>query len=282
MLPHEAFLSLVEHADEIIAVVDDAGRVRYVNRAAETRLGYERASLVGRVGFDFVHPDDVETLAEQFLQTTATAGARAQLDVRARDVRGEWHWLELVQTNLLADPAVGGIVISCRDITDRKRAHEFLADQALHDALTRLPNRLLLRDRLTQSLARAERDENAVAVIFMDLDRFKDVNDSYGHAVGDALLQAVATRLHSTLRASDTVARWGGDEFVVAAEIHPAASSVLLNRVGTVFVDPFELPGIALTVTASMGLALAQGRRDVDELLAEADSEMYRVKGRAQ
>jgi diguanylate cyclase (GGDEF)-like protein/PAS domain S-box-containing protein len=280
MIGPDAFQSLVENADEIIALVDDVGRVSYVNRAAEVRLGYDRRTLIGRVGFDFIHPDDVNALVEQFLQTATSPGARAQMDVRARDVNGAWHWLELVQTNLLGDSAVGAIVISCRDITSRKRAHEFLADQALHDPLTRLPNRLLLHDRLALSLARAERDEHSVAVVFIDLDRFKDVNDRYGHVVGDALLNAVATRLRERLREGDTVARWGGDEFVVTAEIHPAASNVLLNRLEGVFADPFELPNHTISVAASIGLALAHSRRDVDELLREADNAMYRAKAR--
>ena len=276
-LAPDGFRRLVELADELVAIVDESGRILYVNETTERVLGYHRRELVDKVGFDFVHPDDVADVAADFLEVLKAPGTRRQRDVRARDAEGTWRWLELVQTNRTDDPVVAGVVVSCRDVTKRKLATEFLAHQALHDPLTGLPNRVLLLDRLMQSLARAPRDERAVAVVFLDLDGFKAINDEHGHPAGDALLTAVATRLRTSLRAADTVARYGGDEFVVVAEIHPAASAVLIDRVHGVFNRPFGDAGLAFDITASGGLMIAV-EGDPEELLRIADGAMYRAK----
>ena len=276
--PPEFLRAVIDHTDEIVAVVDVEGRVKYVNAAAERVLGYDPAELVGRVGFDFVHPDDIAPLAEDFVATMSSAGATERRDVRARDANGVWRWVELVLTNLLDQPSVRGVLIVCRDVTRRRRVQELLTHQALHDPLTGLPNRHLLLDRLTQSLARAERDEHAVAVLFLDVDGFKAVNDTYGHEAGDELLTQLSARLRRVLRRSDTVARYGGDELVVVAELHPNGVPVLLQRIGGAWAEPFELAAAAVQVTVSGGLVVAEARAEPHALLREADAAMYRAK----
>ena len=164
----------------------------------------------------------------------------------------------------------------------RRKAEEALAHQALHDTLTGLPNRALLLDRLTQAIARSRRHETETAVLFLDLDRFKWVNDSLGHAAGDDLLLAVAERLRPQLRPEDTIARFGGDEFVVLCEgLHSGADAVrTAERIATALALPFHLDDRLISVTASIGVALASTGQEgtAGEILRDADSAMYRAK----
>ena len=140
------------------------------------------------------------------------------MDYRVRGADGSWRDVETLATNLVDDPAVGGIVINTRDVTERKALERRLLHQASHDTLTGLPNRTLLRDRVEQALARRRRSGAPLAVIFLDLDDFKNVNDSLGHAAGDAVLQEVARRLDTCIRGCDTATRLGGDEFAVLVD----------------------------------------------------------------
>jgi diguanylate cyclase (GGDEF)-like protein len=162
-----------------------------------------------------------------------------------------------------------------------KREQARLAHEALHDALTGLPNRKLFFDRLTHALARSERKNFATAVIFIDIDRFKTVNDNHGHTVGDRLLVAVASRLRDRTRAADTIARLGGDEFVMLCEdlVSPVAeTTMILERLNDAFAQPFDVGGESLHVSASIGLAVATEAHDSDTILTEADHAMYRAK----
>lgn len=173
-------------------------------------------------------------------------------------------------------------IVMVEDITARKAAEDELAIRALHDALTGLPNRDLLLDRLDVALSRLDRGAGAVAVLFLDLDGFKRVNDDLGHEAGDVVLVEVARRLRASLRPADTLARFGGDEFVaVAADIDdPAVAGALVERLTRCLDEPIELPdGATASVGVSVGLALAaDGSRAGDDLIREADTAMYLVK----
>ena len=175
-----------------------------------------------------------------------------------------------------------GLLVSAaiRDITERKRSAAALAHQALHDSLTGLPNRALLSDRLARALTRAERHGTFVAVLFLDLDRFKLINDSRGHAAGDRLLVAVAERLQGLVRTTDTVARFAGDEFVIVAEeaMDGTESLALAERISQGFSGPVSIDGEELYITASIGIALGAGDTTVEGLLSDADSAMYKAK----
>jgi diguanylate cyclase (GGDEF)-like protein len=168
-----------------------------------------------------------------------------------------------------------------RDITERKRMEQQLKDMATHDALTGLPNRRLFNDRLHMVLAQAQRNHRTLAVVLLDLDRFKDINDMLGHNVGDQLLEAVGKRLTSLMRKSDTVARWGGDEFIlVLPEIARAEDAGrVAQRILEAFRKPFVLGGHWLHITASIGIATyPNDGEDADTLIKNADTAMYRAK----
>jgi diguanylate cyclase (GGDEF)-like protein len=205
-----------------------------------------------------------------------------ELRVRAGD--GSWRHVEVICNNRFYDPDVQGMIVNARDVTERKRAEEQLRYQALHDLLTDLPNRRLFVDRLQQALRRTRRrPEHKAAVLFMDLDNFKVINDSVGHKTGDKLLVAVAERLRSLLRPEDTLARFGGDEFTVLIEDieDPADAVRVAERIVEGFREQLVLDSRDFFVSASIGIALSTASTtNPEELLAKADMAMYRAKER--
>ncbi len=168
------------------------------------------------------------------------------------------------------------------DALERQEIEDGIRHQALHDPLTGLPNRVLFLDRLELALARLERHDSLAAILFLDLDRFKLINDTLGHQVGDELLAAAAPRIKDAVRASDTVARFGGDEFGILVEDvdDERAAVAMAERIASVFTKPFLLAGTEQFVTTSIGIALARGGEAPDELIRDADAAMYRAKER--
>jgi diguanylate cyclase (GGDEF)-like protein len=216
-----------------------------------------------------------------------SAGVPVEVELEGRTDDGRARWLGGRAVDLSEDPDVGGIVVSVYDITRRKQAEQELAHQAFHDGLTGLANRSLFLDRAEQALRRAARTGGAPVVLCLDLDGFKDVNDSLGHLAGDALLQVVSQRLRSVVRASDTVARLGGDEFAVLLD-DPARglpdATELAERLLAVLGDPIDLDGHQVTVGASIGIVTAEPESTPLTLLQDGDIAMYRAKaaGRGQ
>ena len=202
-------------------------------------------------------------------------------EFRIKHADGSWRWIEAVGKNLLDDPAVGGVVVNYRDITTRKELEDELRHQAFHDSLTGLANRALFVDRLEHALSLSQRAPRPVAVLFVDLDDFKTINDSLGHGEGDAILERVAERLRGALRDGDTLARMGGDEFAILVEDPPAATApiVVAERLVAALQAPFTQGGKELFVHASVGVAVLTSRHQTaDELLRNADISMYMAK----
>ncbi len=280
----ERFRALVRHSSDVIIMVDDKARPSYVSPALEHVLGYRADDIVGSNLLTLVHPDDRAMLHTHFDTVVADPTREYSIELRGRHADGRWRWFELRTTNLLYEPAVQGVVSHVRDITDRRTAEVALEYRALHDPLTGLPNRALVVDRLSQTFASARRHGLNTAVLFIDLDRFKSVNDSLGHKAGDELLAEVARRLGAGRRAVDTVARLGGDEFVIV--LHDLPNDDAAVDIARTVVDrlrePFLIHGRELVVTASIGLTIAAGDQDVDAeaLLHEADAAMYDAKSR--
>ena len=283
------FRSLVHNASDLITVLSPEGRIRYQSGSVERVLGRRSSDMVGTRLSRLVHPDDVDHARAVIREIAASPGEIAKLEYRLRHSDGSWRCMESTVTNLIKDPAVGGLILNTRDITDRKTLEEQLSHQAFHDSLTGLANRALFRDRLEHALARVKRSSSALAVLFLDLDNFKNINDSLGHDHGDELLMAVTGRLLSRSRASDTVARLGGDEFAILLEdeVDEASAAVVADRIAEVMRAPFSVQGTEVFVTASIGIALGRGdgvtvSSDADALLRNADVAMYAAKARSR
>jgi len=279
----DRFESLVQNASDIIAVLDADGTLRYLSRSTERVLGTPPGDFTGQNLARLVHPQDAALVARYFATAGVTPGVSAAMEMRLRHAGGSWRCFEAIASNLLDDANVNGIVVNARDITERKELEEQLRQQASHDALTGLPNRTLFADRLQQTLNGARRRDSMVAVLFLDLDGFKLVNDGYGHGAGDDLLILVGQRIQSCLRVTDTVARFGGDEFAVLLPdvASPRQAVRLAGRITRQLHIPFPVAGQELCVTASIGItyAPAAGRQSSpEELMRQADVAMYRAK----
>jgi diguanylate cyclase (GGDEF)-like protein/PAS domain S-box-containing protein len=281
----EKMRALLLNSSDVITVLGDDGNVLYISPSIERLLGYTPAEITGMDVFAIVHPDDLERAGAVLLELIDSEGSSDPIEMRVCDAAGTYRWIEAVATNLLDNPAVGGIVVNVRDITERKRAEEALAHQALTDDLTGLANRPLLLDRVAAALSRSERSGRITAVVFLDIDHFKLVNDSMGHAIGDELLVNVADRLQGFIRKGDTAARLGGDEFVLCCENLESYDEAadIADRVADVIAEPMVLGGQDISVTISVGIACAGGESETpDDLLRDADVAMYQAKERGR
>jgi diguanylate cyclase (GGDEF)-like protein/PAS domain S-box-containing protein len=278
------FEAVVEHATDVVCLLDPDGTIRWVSPSAQRVLGYG-ADKVGTSMALLLHPEDRDRVVAAFHSAVANPAPGTATEFRIAHADGGWRHFETIATNLLDDPDVAGIVANSRDITERVEAAEQLSHRASHDPLTGLANRELLLERMAQALDDARRSGTTVAALYLDIDSFKTVNDRYGHAAGDRVLQAVAAQLLRTVRPGDTVARLGGDEFVVLAEgVSGSADCLLLaERLRAAAAEPVVLPtGDRLGSTISAGVAVAIGPTVPDTLLREADAALYRAKERGR
>jgi diguanylate cyclase (GGDEF)-like protein/PAS domain S-box-containing protein len=276
--PHddrEQIARLFEMTNDVLAMLSPEGCFTLVNPAWETQLGWPREQLLGKPLTDFIHPDDVERTAMCLLGASSRETPLENFSTRFRHRDGGWRTLSW------SGRCDGELwFLAAHDVTDRESL-ELRAMQALRDPLTTLPNRLLLMDRTSQAIARLQRSDGIVALIFVDLDRFKAVNDRYGHDVGDRLLISVSERLSEMMRDSDTVARLGGDEFVILAEEleSEAEALALAERVLAALSEPVPVGPAEVSMPASVGVSISKDHTaDPEGMLREADLAMYRAK----
>jgi diguanylate cyclase (GGDEF)-like protein/PAS domain S-box-containing protein len=281
------FDAVARRASEVILLLDADGRIQYVSPALVAATGWRPEELVGEEAFPLAHPEDVGAVLGAVRPMLGAPGASTTVEFRLRPRSGSWRHCEAELVNMLDDPDVGRIALYLRDITRRKEDEGRLTYQARHDALTGLPNRTLLLDRLRDALDRARRGGPAVGLLFCDLDRFKLVNDSLGHQAGDRLLVECARRLRRIARRDATVARSGGDEFVVLCTdvTHRGQVLAIAARIADALKEPFFVDGSEFHLSTSIGIAFcADGATEPDALLRDADAAMYQAKdaGRAR
>ncbi len=276
------FRSLVQHASDLTTIVQADGQIRYQSPSIEGLTGHTSESLVGRQLADFAHPDDVTHLLAFLEDSSHRPRSRTQLEWRLAGLAGAWVHVETTATNLLDDAEVDGIVLNTRDVSDRKALEEQLRHQAFHDPLTELANRALFRDHVENGLARARWRQEATAVLYLDIDNFKTVNDSLGHTAGDLLLRKFAIVLRECVRAGDTVARTGGDEFAILLEDATGEHSPeqVAERIAAALRTPLQIAGRDVIVSTSIGITDAvESPGGADELLRNADVALHAAKG---
>jgi diguanylate cyclase (GGDEF)-like protein/PAS domain S-box-containing protein len=275
------FRTLVHHASDLITVVDASGTIVYQSPSIQRLVGLGPEDLAGSNYLDLLVEEDAPHVRSLFADVAAAPQTTFTAEYRVRHADGSSRHVESIVSNMIDDPTVNGLVLNTRDVTDRKSLQEELAHQAFHDSLTDLSNRAVFRDRIEHALARGERNDGRLAVLLLDLDGFKTVNDSLGHDAGDQLLIAVAKRLQFQGRSSDTVARIGGDEFGILLEddADESRARALADRALAAFAVPFEVRGREVFIRASIGIALSvPGHSETDELIRNADTAMYAAK----
>ncbi|MEM1437073.1 MAG: EAL domain-containing protein [Pseudomonadota bacterium] len=291
---------IVNSSPDLVYMLDRNGCFTFLNDRIETLLGYRKDELLGKHYSVIVDDDHLELARNIFNERRTGERAARNVELRlksklprngARFFHAQSLWMELTAMGVYSDPQertranFSGTYGTARDITERKEAESVINFQAYHDLLTHLPNRALLKDRLTMAITHARRNRRKLGVMFLDLDRFKIVNDTLGHTMGDRLLKAVAKRLQSCLRRGDTLSRFGGDEFTLllpevrTQEDVVVIASKILDRLSA----PFLIDGHELFVGASIGIAMYPEAGESEEaLIQNADIAMYHIKGRGK
>jgi diguanylate cyclase (GGDEF)-like protein/PAS domain S-box-containing protein len=272
------FRTLVQDTSDAILIIDDDGGVRYATPSATAIFG--DVHVAGTRLQDLVGPEVQEEVTGLLARMLSHPGQSSYDDWRIARHDGRDVQVEVRCSDLRADSTVDGLVLTLRDVTERRELENTLKDLAFHDALTGLPNRLLFQDRAMHALTRARRDGTIVGVLFVDLDDFKLVNDTLGHGEGDELLMAAGKRLRGVVRDADTAARLGGDEFAILIENVPdvAAVEIFAERVVRAFSVPFQLASGSSMATATVGIATTRDSASVPDLLRHADLALYSAK----
>lgn len=282
---------IVNNSPDLVFILDHLCHISYINNRAESLLNYSAESLLGKHIVEMVESDEIEK-ASLFFSRVLQDGeqlATCELCLKSNGLYKRKHYFEIA-VSASRNPHEGvpsledGELLlygTARDITERKEAADFINFQAYHDLLTRLPNRVLFKDRLSVTIFNAKRNNTRFAVMFLDLDRFKVVNDTLGHTLGDRLLQSVAQRLLTCMRESDTLSRFGGDEFILLfPEVSNAEGAAqIADKFLQALKQPFHVKGHEIYIGCSIGIALfPEAGEDMEALIQNADIAMYNAK----
>ncbi len=281
------FSALVAHSTDVILVLAPDAAVEYVSPSIQQIFGYGPEDVLGTRLSDYIPEEDHDLFRHALVDVlSGVSGTSKALEFRVCHRDGRQLHAEGHVTNLIANSAVGGIVVNLRDVTERTQFEEQLTHQAFHDPVTNLANGALFLDRVGHALGRRRDHSRPLAVLFLDLDDFKGVNDTFGHVEGDRLLRTISGRIAPALRSGDTVARLGGDEFAILLEDveHETSISQIVERLLEAIKMPSSMEDREVTVRCSIGIAVARSGSDreivttVDELLRNADVAMYQAK----
>lgn len=276
------FRSLVQNSSDIVLILGDDFTIQYISPAVERVLSWKPSELTGTNVLQLLAPNELraaQQLHDAFESGSQVGSVDKEMRVQASD--GSWRSLDVTVTDLRCEPSVGGFVLNARDITERKELEQSLRHQALHDELTGLGNRALFTNEVANALRTPRESAQVIAVLFLDVDELKDINDSLGHAAGDEVLQILAERINTALRITDVAARFGGDEFAILLTGAYGESEVcaVAERLLETIAEPMAFGDRTLKVTASIGIAIDTDRSsDPSDMLRAADSAMYRAK----
>jgi diguanylate cyclase (GGDEF)-like protein/PAS domain S-box-containing protein len=280
----QSYQLITENSTDLITKHSPTGLVSYASPVSAGILGVAADALIGCSMLEFVHPEDFRLVRAAFTEAMQSKALRTVI-FRARHADQHYLWLE--STLMMMKSATGEetseILCISRDVSDRKQMEARLHQLARTDHLTSLPNRFLLEERVAGGLVQGRRDGSLLAMLMIDIDRFKNINDTLGHGMGDALLKLVASKLKSCIRECDTVARWGGDEFVlVLPGLQDSDMAVVIaQRCRAALKQPFVVDGQTLHVSASIGISISpDSSADAEAMLKDADTAMYKAKAR--
>ncbi len=277
--------AMINRTSDALVLIDESFTIKYASAAVSELFGYSAEDILGLPVDQFLRHEDLAAIAEA-RGVALDSGEPVTMDVQIHRADGSFLWCEGVGESHFDDPAIAGFVVSLRNIEGRRRRSEELEKQARQDQLTGLPNRYALAQRLQQAIDEVDTGLGLSAVIFLDLDRLKVINDSLGHEIGDTILKTVAERLRSSIRPTDMVARFGGDEFVMVCSGFDSTEDAveLAERVGSTLGAPIEIGERSFHVTAATGIAMVtRDYHDPDDLVRDADAAVYQAKssGRA-
>ncbi len=275
------FQALVENSYDIIALISPEGQILDMTPSAAKVSGYKSADLINKKITELVLEEDLPLLRSHSTEILQVPQSSKTLEFRFWHSDGSVRWLEATLVNMMDHPGVGSIVANLRDITERKFSEQTILHQAYHDSLTGLPNRKQFGIRVEQAIEAAKRHNRKMAIMFLDMDRFKSINDTLGHSVGDTVLKLAATRFKSCLRAEDTIARFGGDEFLILLnEIHSGGEAVkVAEKILKASSIPVQLGAHTFHPSVSIGIAIyPYDGHDTHELKKHADMALYRAK----
>jgi diguanylate cyclase (GGDEF)-like protein/PAS domain S-box-containing protein len=277
------FRSLVESSSDVIMVLDTEGIITFLTPSIERVLGFTPEDFEGHALCELVHPDDTRAMQEA-VDNAIFTNAIVIAEWRVRTSRGTWAACESSVRSMLHEPSVNGVVVNSRDISERKALEAQLIRRALHDTLTGLANKALLVDRVQLAISRNSRQPHPFALLLVDLDDFKAVNDGLGHAAGDQVLTTVARRLVQAVRPGDTVARLGGDEFALLLDGagDGVTPEIVAQRIQDALRQPMLIDGHEVFAPASIGLATSESVDDAEQLMRNADAAMYIAKGKGK
>jgi len=277
----ERFKSLIENSYDAIGLVSPVGEITYASASISKFSGYLPEDLVGANMENFIHGEDFPLVVQNMQKILEQGGSSRAIEFRYRHKDSSWRWMESSWLNMLDNPTIRSIVVNVRDITDRKQAENTIIEQAMHDSLTGLPNRQEFAVRFSQALAQAKRHNRQMALMFLDMDRFKNVNDRLGHSAGDTLLTVMASRFASSMRGEDVASRYGGDEFLILVnEVRSgkdivAAAEKILKAANL----PVQIGAHTIHPSVSIGIAMyPHDGLDLENLKKNADIALYRAK----
>ncbi|NRD77123.1 GGDEF domain-containing protein [Bacillus sp. BRMEA1] len=277
----EKYRIITENVYDLIKIIDKEGIIKYASPSHQKLLGNAPDEYIGKHLLHGIHPDYTETILSMLSSFNPKNAHLLPYTVQRQHQNGSWIWLETYAQPLLDTKGnVQQFILTSRDITEKKNYEERLKELAFHDSLTNLPNRRLFKEKVTQSIREAERYNRKMAVMYIDIDDFKPINDQYGHDIGDELLKQFALRIKGCIRKADVVARLGGDEFVVLlSEIrHQEDSQLIAGKIMEVLRQPWVIKEYTFVTTSCIGIAIYEKSEDYYSIMKRADMALYQAK----